>query len=70
MAIKDIKELAEFIAQEKGDVGKLFESLPNDMTFDSRITKMKQQYFKPTSPFSCDINSASSLISLIAMCSW
>lgn len=48
MAIKDIKELAEFIAQEKGDVGKLFESLPNDMTFDSRITKMKQQYFKPT----------------------
>lgn len=48
MAIKDIKELSEFISQEKGDVGKLFESLPNDMTFDSRIAKIKQQYFEPT----------------------
>lgn len=47
MVIKDLYEIAKFFAVNKGDIVKLFQSLPNDLAFDGRISKIKQEYLKP-----------------------
>jgi tetratricopeptide (TPR) repeat protein len=46
MAIKDLDELADFLKNNKGDVEKLFQSLPSDLAFDGRVAKIKQKYLK------------------------
>lgn len=47
MAVRDLDELAKFIVNQKGDVEKLFQALPNELAFDGRVSKIKQKYLKP-----------------------
>ena len=47
IAVQNIGELAKFLKENKGDVKKLFQTLPNELAFDARIAKIKQLYVKP-----------------------